>query len=105
MKRGLLFVLLAALILLVGCAAGPNSMVDTPSEEGTVAGFWLGLWHGIIAPITFVVSLFNNDISMYAVHNNGGWYNFGFLFGLGAIWGGGGSGARRARRSKWRDRH
>jgi hypothetical protein len=104
MKRCLVFViLLLALTLVAGCAAGPNSMVDTPNEEGAIAGFWQGLWHGIIAPITFVISLFNSDVGMYAIHNNGGWYNAGFLFGLGAIWGGGGSGAKRARRARWKE--
>jgi len=101
MKRSLVLIILAfALVVLVGCAAEPNNMVGVPNEDGTVAGFWTGLWHGIIAPITFIISLFNQDVGMYAIHNNGGWYNAGFLFGLGALWGGGGSGARRARRSK-----
>lgn len=101
MKRSLVLILIAfALIVLAGCAAESNNMVDVPNEDGTVAGFWTGLWHGIIAPITFVISLFSESVGMYAIHNNGGWYNAGFLFGLGALWGGGGSGARRARRSK-----
>lgn len=100
MKRSLVFVMLVVVVIvLAGCAAGPNTMVSVPDEGGTIAGFWTGLWHGIIAPIAFIVSLFNDNISMYAIHNNGGWYNAGFLFGLGAIWGGGGSGAKRARRS------
>jgi len=53
--------------------------------EGTkVYGFWNGLWHGIIAGLSFIGSLFNHDIAVYAVNNNGGWYNFGFLLGVGA---------------------
>jgi hypothetical protein len=101
MKRVLFTAALVLVLLaLVGCAAGPNSLADTPNEAGEVAGFWQGLWHGIIAPIAFVVSLFNDAVGMYAVHNNGGWYNFGFLFGFGTVWGGGGSGASRARRSQ-----
>lgn len=102
MKRGLVVVLVVALslVVLVGCAAGPNEAANSPDADGTVAGFWLGLWHGIIAPITFVISLFNDNVSIYAVHNNGGWYDFGFLFGLALVWGGGGSGAGRASRSR-----
>jgi hypothetical protein len=91
--------LVVALVMLAGCAAGPNEMVDTPNEAGTVAGFWLGLWHGVIAPITFIISLFNQNVSMYAVHNTGGWYDFGFLLGLGTVWGGGSrAGCRRRSR-------
>jgi hypothetical protein len=71
-------------------------MADSPDPEGEVAGFWQGLWHGIISPITFIVSLFNDNISIYEVHNNGGWYNFGFLFGATIIFGGGGNRSRGA---------
>ena len=101
MKRGLILALLIlVLVAVAGCAAGPKTMVDTPNEEGEVAGFWAGLWHGIIAPITFIVSLFNENVGIYALHNNGGWYDFGFILGLGSVWGGGGGSASRARRSK-----
>ena len=48
------------------------------------AGFWGGLWHGIIAPITFVVSLFVDGVSIYETTNNGRWYEFGFMLGIGA---------------------
>ena len=45
----------------------------------------LGLWHGIITPVTFVISLFNENVNIYEVHNNGNWYNFGFVFGLSIV--------------------
>ena len=45
-------------------------------------GFWLGLWHGFICPITFLVSLFNDHVGIYEVHNDGHWYDFGFVFGI-----------------------
>lgn len=76
-------VILAAALLLGGCAAGPNTLGDSPDDEGRVAGFGRGLWHGVIAPITFVISLFTDRVELYEVHNNGGWYNFGFLLGAG----------------------
>lgn len=63
-----------------------------------LAGFWLGLWHGLISPITFLVSLFNDHVSIYEVHNNGGWYNFGFMIGVSVIFGGGPGSASRRRR-------
>jgi len=61
-------------------------------------GFWLGLWHGLIAPITFVISLFTDHVRMYAFPNLGRWYDFGFLLGISA-WGGGG-GAAASRRNR-----
>ena len=77
----LVVVVLLLLSILVGCA-GPNLLKGTVREHRGVAGFWLGLWQGLIAPFVFVVSLFKSDLSIYEVHNNGGWYNFGYLFGL-----------------------
>ena len=89
--------LVLTLVTLAGCVAGPNAMVNTPNEEGRVAGFWQGLWHGIIAPVTFVISLFSDKVHVFETHNNGNWYVFGFLLGLTAVWGGGGSAASRRR--------
>jgi hypothetical protein len=80
---------------LAGCASVPNPSKGTASEHGGVAGFWLGLWQGFIAPLVFVVSLFRRDLSIYEVHNNGAWYNFGYLFGLACFFGGSGNRAPR----------
>ncbi len=92
MRTGLLIVLaLFVILLMAGCAAGRNPMVHTPTSDGSVAGFWLGLWHGFIAPISFIISLLNGDVHIYEVHNNGGWYNFGFLLGASSSLGGGGA--------------
>lgn len=98
--KNLFFVLAIALLMLgiAGCAAGPNEMVDSPDEDGKVAGFWRGLWHGIISPFAFVISLFSDTVHVYEVHNNGAWYNLGFLLGASIIFGGTGGGAGRRRR-------
>jgi len=93
----LLLVVLLMLGVLVGCASGPNPYKGTASEHGRVAGFWLGLWQGFIAPLVFVVSLFRRDLSIYEVHNNGAWYNFGYLFGLACFFRGSGNRTRGGR--------
>ncbi len=100
MKRRLVSIALVLLVLLVvvsACAPGPNPMrsVEEP-ERSDAPGFWNGLWHGIIVPVTFVVSLFNDRVSIYEVNNRGGWYDFGFVLGVITIFGGGGGGAGRA---------
>ena len=99
-KVAVIFFLL--LILLAGCAPGPNDMANVPNEEGDVAGFWMGLWHGIPSPVMFVISLFNDSVEVYEVHNNGGWYTFGFLLGASIILGGssGGAAGRKRRRRR-----
>ncbi|MCX6553450.1 MAG: hypothetical protein NTZ12_00320 [Candidatus Aminicenantes bacterium] len=84
---------MAMIILLVlvlsSCAPGPNRLVRTPNADGRVAGFWLGVWHGLIAPVTFIVSIFSGKVGIYDVHNSGGWYNFGFVLGAGLFLSGG----------------
>jgi hypothetical protein len=91
----LFVILLLVLNILVGCAPGPNQLKGTANEQGSTAGFWLGLWQGFIAPFVFVVSLFRSNLNIYAVHNNGAWYNFGYLLGLACFFGGGGNRAAR----------
>lgn len=74
------------LLILTGCAQSiaVDNCVDTSPY-----GFFRGLWHGFIAPFSFVVSLFMDDVALYAVNNNGGWYDFGFVLGAGILFGGG----------------
>src|SRR5215475_4938983 len=89
----------AGVLALASCAAGPNDVAQTSTEA---AGFWLGLWHGLISPITFPISLFNVDVGIYEVHNNGNWYDFGFMLGVSAIFSGvfGGGMASRSRSAR-----
>ena len=89
-------ILLAAL-LAWSCAPGPNTLEKTANPEGKVAGFWLGIWHGLISPVTFVVSLFSQGVRLYEVHNNGGWYNLGFVLGAGLFLSGGILGRKKKR--------
>ena len=88
--------LVALAVVLTACAAGPNPEVGTAvAETGETAGFWLGLWHGVIAPVTFVISLFVDTINVYEVHNSGNWYDAGFMLGLTVSLGGGGASSGR----------
>jgi hypothetical protein len=75
---------------LVGLIFVGGLLLVSAGADGRIAGFWLGLWHGFICPVTFIISLFSDKVHLYEVHNNGGWYNFGFLMGACMILGGGG---------------
>lgn len=89
--------LMVALVL-CSCAAGDPQF--TPEHP---AGFWLGLWHGMISWVTLIVGIFDQGVEVYERNNTGGWYDFGFLFGATSIWGGGSSaGYHRSRRSRRR---
>jgi len=67
--------------------AGPNSKYREPDAEP--AGFWAGVWHGLIMPITFLVSLFNEGVGIYETHNVGRPYDFGFVLGASMAFGSG----------------
>ena len=99
-KKSLLLVVLLCLgiLFLTGCAAGINPAVDMPDVDGTTAGFWSGLWHGIIAPVTFIISLFTDNVNVYEVFNTGNWYDFGFIMGVSIIFGGCIGGAKRKKK-------
>ena len=99
-KKHLFFVSMAILgtLLLAGCAAGINPTVDVLDAGGDSAGFWKGLWHGVISCVTFVVSLFTDNVNIYEVHNSGNWYDFGFMLGVSIIFGGTSRATKRRRK-------
>ena len=86
MKRALA---LLALATLAGCAATQASSAVAPAAPG----FLLGLWHGFIFPVAWVISLFMPEVAIYAVPNDGGWYDFGYFCGIVFL----GVGARKTR--------
>jgi hypothetical protein len=90
----------ACCALLTACAT--QSAEAVASAPGT-PGFLLGLWHGFIFPVAWFLSLFMPDVAIYAVPNDGGWYDFGFFLGIVVF----GVGARKTRTVtvvRWRDR-
>lgn len=81
-RAGRVAAVAALVLLLASCAAAGNSLAGAGHD---LPGFWLGLWHGVISPVTFIVSLFRDDVGIYAVRNSGAWYDFGFLFGASLV--------------------
>ena len=90
-----LVIIAAAALALAACAAS-----EAPSAvEPHAPGFLLGLWHGFIFPVAWIVSLFLPKVAIYAVPNNGGWYDFGYFLGIVVF----GVGARKSQ-TVYRDR-
>ncbi len=78
-----IIIISVALTLLTGCADVQHNI--NPCLEGHIYGFWGGLWHGMIAPFSWIGSLFSSDIAVWAINNNGGWYTTGFIIGIGGL--------------------
>jgi hypothetical protein len=79
----ILFLIILMLITLSGCF--PR---ESGSPKESPAGFFMGVWHGWIAPISLIASLFSNNIRIYEVYNSGWWYDFGFYMAVIAGFGG-----------------
>ncbi len=70
-----LMILLAA--ALSGCVPG-----DGANTLEKPAGFFSGVWHGWIAPVTLIWSLFDGDVGIYEVFNKGFWYDLGYYMAI-----------------------
>lgn len=78
MKRSTILLLSAALLLLTtSCIPGDGAA--TPEHP---ANFLWGIWHGWVAPISLIISLFKDHIGIYEVHNTGFWYNLGYYMAI-----------------------
>ena len=96
-------ILVPFLFVLSSCAAG-----DAQFTPEAPAGFWYGLWHGVISVISLVIHLFNESVVVYETDNRGAWYDFGFLLGVICIWSGGShatckSAERQKRDKEWEE--
>jgi hypothetical protein len=77
-KIVLLTIVIATLLLmLTGCVPGDGAYTNLKP-----AGFFWGVWHGWIAPISLVIGLFKKGIRIYEVNNTGWLYDFGFYIAI-----------------------
>jgi len=77
----ILLTIILLICLLTSCADVSHVQQCLPPTEHTY-GFWGGTWHGIIMVPSFIGSLIWDDVAVYAINNNGAWYNFGFVGGF-----------------------
>ena len=90
-----LVVALTAILALSACAR----QTLTGAVAADAPGFLRGLWDGFIFIWSWLVSLFVPEVAVYAVPNNGGWYDFGYFLGIVVF----GVGARKSH-TVYRDR-
>lgn len=77
--KKLVFCLVMALLLVMlsGCVPG-----DGAGAQDKPAGFFWGVWHGWIAPITLILSIFRSNVGIYEVYNSGFWYDLGYYMAI-----------------------
>lgn len=97
MNRARVSIVLSALFLLAACARQTLPGVVDPASPN---GFLMGLWHGFIFPVAWLLSLVMHDVSVYAVPNTGFGYNFGYFLGIVVF----GVGANRGKKVVIRER-
>jgi hypothetical protein len=79
MIRRLCVLLLLAVFILSLSGCFPGGGTNSPADP---AGFFKGIWHGWIAPLSLIVSLFDGNIRVYEPNNTGWWYDFGFYIAV-----------------------
>ncbi len=62
--------------------------------ESNEAGFFSGIWHGLIIVFSLLGKLSGADIGIYAEHNTGFFYWLGYIIGIGGCGAGGGAASR-----------
>ena len=77
MKLLLPILLLLTLIFLSGCFPGGGTY-----DRQSPAGFFSGIWHGWIAPISLIMEIFNDEVRVYEPYNTGWLYDFGFYIAI-----------------------
>ncbi|MFO7637610.1 MAG: hypothetical protein R6W96_09930 [Clostridia bacterium] len=71
---GLVVILVFAL---AGCVPGDGTnTVDRP------AGFFWGIWHGWLAPVSLIISIFKGNIRIYEINNVGWLYDLGYYMAI-----------------------
>ncbi|MCD6322219.1 MAG: hypothetical protein J7L77_04265 [Clostridiales bacterium] len=78
-KKVVVIILLSVILVMMlsGCIPGDEkATVEKP------ANFLWGIWHGWLAPLSLIISLFNKSIRVYESINTGWWYDFGFYIAI-----------------------
>jgi hypothetical protein len=73
----ILVLALLAAVLFSGCTPGGGHF-----DAGSPAGFFWGVWHGWIAPVSLVIGLFDNTTRIYEPYNTGWFYDLGYYIAI-----------------------
>jgi hypothetical protein len=79
MNQRLLVVVLLLALVVIGYGCFPQNGSNTKEDP---AGFFKGIWHGWIAPLSLIVSIFSQSVRIYEINNTGWWYDLGFYMAV-----------------------
>ena len=90
MRPALTFAGAAVLLLVLAACAAGSAASHEAAANGDIPQFLLGVWHGIIAPVTLIVEIVNRlapsalpwRLQLYEASNTGVAYDLGFYLGL-----------------------
>lgn len=74
---GIILLLMFCMALISGCVPG-----DGRNSAENPAGFFWGIWHGWVAPLSLIIGFFNREIKVYEINNTGWWYDLGFYIAV-----------------------
>ena len=93
----LVYFVVGIIIVMSGCAQ--RTPIEIGGDFGPY-GFWSGFWHGFIFTLSFICSLFNNDIVIYSPNNVGHLYDLGFVLGIIILFGSSHTGNKNNNKNK-----
>ena len=78
-KKHFLIPMLLVIMVMILSSCMPGDGTNTKEFP---AGFFRGVWHGWLAPISLIMGIFDRNIRIYEVFNNGWAYDFGFYIAI-----------------------
>jgi hypothetical protein len=103
LRKPTFYFLLIATLIIVSCARQPDPSRQLSPDElgftGQLAGFIVGLFHGLTIVFNMIASLFF-DVRIYTFPNSGRLYDLGFVLGASAALGGGARAVQTDRTAK-----
>ena len=79
-------------LFMAGCMPGSGRY-----DKASPAGFFTGIWHGWIAPVSLVIGLLDDTTRIYEPNNTGWFYDLGVYIAIV-----GGFGGLSFTRNKWK---
>jgi hypothetical protein len=76
-SKPLIIILLIVVLTLTSCIPG-----DGKANTSHSANMLVGIWHGWIAPVSLIISIFREHLHIYEPYNTGFWYDLGFYMGI-----------------------